>query len=144
VSPTLLTSDGSTSDEVIADGWLLMRHAGNLWGLQRSALHHLVRSPSCESTDISSWVELRSGEIFPVDEILALATRLETHPVPPAARPYLTGLGGLALWEDQPVALLKPGAPLPPCFHPSSRSDARISPRGADPATSEKALADEA
>lgn len=93
------------------NGWLLVRQQGALWGLQRSDLGNL------SAAGRSSWIELANGETFEVDEILTLVPQLESHPLPLFATLFVEAdLDGLAVWNDQPVALLAPGASLPDCF----------------------------
>ena len=96
------------------DGWLLVRHREALWGLRRSSLGNLSTAAR------GNWIELTDGATFEVDEILTLAPSLRPRPIPVFATLFIDArLAGLAVWNDQPVALLDPGASLPACFRSS-------------------------
>ena len=100
---------GNAAQEARRDGWLLLRRDGSLWGVRRSSLAEL-RS--------GSRLELRDGGSLDVDEVLGLTAELETRALPACARRFgVQGIGGLALFEGEPVLLVDADAP-PDCLLP--------------------------
>ena len=116
LDPEHLGSQGSTA----RDGWLLLRREGALWGVRRSALRQIGQAHGDDHL-----LFLANGGTLAVDEILGLAARLDPHPLPRCARPFLdAAIGNLAIWQQQPVALLDSaaldaGTPPPACFLPA-------------------------
>ncbi len=106
------------------ESWLLLRRQGGLWGVCRGALDEVVRAPA--QTSGSRYAEpprivLASGGELLADEILTIVPELQERPIPRGAEPFLGAkYRGLAVWHDEPVILLDPVAPPPPCLDPET------------------------
>lgn len=91
--------------EAAGRGWLLMRRAGALWGVENAAVESLTRARG------RFRIGLAAGELC-TDEVVGVVAELAVRPLGSAFRRFWPDTaGGLAIHAAQPVMVVDPRRP---------------------------------
>jgi len=94
-------------------GYLLLRRAGGVWGIESDRVTGLARSPivggNGGGSDGAAYRIVTAAAALAADEILGVAADLDVRrPAQAVARWWPAGSDGCAVWGGLPVALVDP------------------------------------